>query len=111
MSETARSRSGVRSREPGGAIGLLLGGVIVQALSWPWVFFINVPIGAAVLALAPRVVPESRSQAATRGGYDAEGAIAITLGTMALVFVLINANTWGWDISADTGRASPPPPC
>src|SRR4051812_42814144 len=80
----------------GGAAGLLLGGVIVQALSWRWVFFINVPIGAIVLALAPRIVPESRSESATRGGYDVEGAVAITLGTMALVFTLIKAGSWGW---------------
>src|SRR6059058_5897224 len=58
----------------GGAIGLLLGGLIVEALTWRWVFFINVPIGAAVLVLAPRIVPESRSEAAARGGYDVEGA-------------------------------------
>jgi EmrB/QacA subfamily drug resistance transporter len=80
----------------GGAVGLLLGGVIVEALSWRWVFFVNVPIGATVLALAPRIVPESRSESGTRGGYDVEGAVAITLGTIALVFTLIKANSWGW---------------
>src|SRR4051794_35529939 len=80
----------------GGAIGLLLGGVMVEALSWRWVFFINVPIGAVLVALAPRIVPESRSDAGARGGYDAEGAVAITLGTMALVFTLIKADGWGW---------------
>src|SRR3954467_11907530 len=80
----------------GGAIGLLLGGLIVEVLSWRWVFFVNVPIGAVVLALAPRIVPESRSEAAARGGYDAQGAVAITLGTIALVFTLIKAESWGW---------------
>src|SRR5213075_2990481 len=80
----------------GGAVGLLLGGVIVELLSWRWVFFVNVPIGAVVLALAPRIVPESRSESASEGGYDAEGAVAITLGTIALVFTLIKADSWGW---------------
>jgi EmrB/QacA subfamily drug resistance transporter len=80
----------------GGAVGLLLGGVIVEVLSWRWVFFINVPIGALVLALAQRIVPESRSEQASQGGYDADGAMAITLGTIALVFTLIKADGWGW---------------
>jgi EmrB/QacA subfamily drug resistance transporter len=80
----------------GGAVGLLLGGVLVQALSWRWVFFVNVPIGAVVMLLAPRFVPESRSDAAAQRGYDIEGAVAITLGTMALVFTLIKATSWGW---------------
>src|SRR3954466_16376743 len=85
----------------GGAVGLLLGGVLVQILSWRWVFFVNVPIGAIVLALTPRIVPESRSESASEGGYDAGGAVAITLGTIALVFTLIKADSWGWT----SGRA------
>jgi EmrB/QacA subfamily drug resistance transporter len=80
----------------GGAIGLLLGGVIVEVLSWRWVFFVNVPIGAAVLALVPRIVPESRSESAREGGYDLGGAATITLGMIALVFTLIKADSWGW---------------
>jgi EmrB/QacA subfamily drug resistance transporter len=80
----------------GGAVGLLLGGAIVEALSWRWVFFINVPIGAVVLALAPRIIPESRTESAAEGGYDAGGAVTITLGTIALVFTLIKGNDWGW---------------
>jgi EmrB/QacA subfamily drug resistance transporter len=79
----------------GGAVGLLLGGVIVEVLTWPWVFFVNVPIGAAVVALAPRIVPESRTESAL-GGYDIEGAVTITGGTIALVFTLIKAESWGW---------------
>jgi EmrB/QacA subfamily drug resistance transporter len=80
----------------GGAIGLLLGGVIVEVLSWRWVFFVNVPIGAAVLAFTPRIVPESRSESAGEGGYDLGGAATITLGMIALVFTLIKADSWGW---------------
>jgi EmrB/QacA subfamily drug resistance transporter len=80
----------------GGAVGLLLGGILVQALSWRWVFFVNVPIGAAVLALAPRIVPESRSEALAKSGYDVEGAVTITAGTTALVFTLIKATSWSW---------------
>ena len=79
----------------GGAMGLLLGGVIVEALSWRWIFFVNVPIGALLLAAVPRRIPESRSQGAA-AGYDVGGAISITLGTVALVYVLIEAESWGW---------------
>jgi EmrB/QacA subfamily drug resistance transporter len=80
----------------GGAVGLLLGGLLVQVLSWRWVFFVNVPIGAAVFAFAPRIVPESRAKTPANGGYDVQGAVTITLGTIALVFTLIKANSWGW---------------
>src|SRR3954463_13601737 len=86
----------------GGAAGLLLGGAIVEVLSWRWVFFVNVPIGAAVIVLAPRILAESRAEG-VRGGYDLEGATTITLGTMALVFTLIKANAWGWGSTRTLG--------
>lgn len=88
----------------GGAVGLVLGGAIVQALSWRWVFFINVPIGAVVLSMAPGIVPESRARsAAPGGGYDVFGAATMTLATLALVFTLINANGWGWASARTVG--------
>ncbi|MDQ1696715.1 MAG: hypothetical protein QOJ03_2068 [Frankiaceae bacterium] len=86
----------------GGAVGLLLGGVIVEALSWRWVFFVNVPVGALLLAQSRRRIPESRSESSAPG-YDIGGAIAITLGTVALVFTLIKANTWGWGSGRTVG--------
>jgi predicted MFS family arabinose efflux permease len=60
------------------------------------VFFVNVPIGALLLAAAPRIVAESRSESVAKSGYDVGGAVASTLGVMALVFTLIKADSWGW---------------
>lgn len=62
----------------GGAAGLLLGGVLTGELGWQAVFFINLPIGAALLVALPRVVPESRR--AERGSLDLAGAAAVTAG-------------------------------
>lgn len=96
---TARNRAmGVYAAMAGvgATVGLLLGGVLTDYLSWRWVFFVNVPIGVVVLALAPRIIPESSSQSVAKSSYDVQGAVAITLGTMALVFTLIKADSWGW---------------
>jgi len=74
----------------GGAVGLLAGGLLVQYLTWRWVFFVNVPIGLAVAALAPRVLGESERR---RGRFDLPGAITGSLGLVALVYGLSNAAT------------------
>jgi EmrB/QacA subfamily drug resistance transporter len=79
----------------GGAVGLLLGGVLTSLFSWQWVFFVNVPVGAIAILLALRYVPESRVENA-RGGVDFVGAVSMTLGLVVLVYALVNAQTAGW---------------
>jgi EmrB/QacA subfamily drug resistance transporter len=79
----------------GGAIGLLLGGILTSAFSWQWVFFVNVPVGVIAILLALRFVPESRVENAS-GGVDFAGAISVTGGLVLLVYALVNAQTAGW---------------
>ncbi|MCW2992722.1 MAG: transporter [Conexibacter sp.] len=78
----------------GGAVGLLLGGFLVDALSWQWVFFINLPVGLATLFLALRVVPESRSERA--GGFDLAGASLVTGGLGLLTYTIVKTQEYGW---------------
>ena len=79
----------------GGAVGLLLGGFLVDALSWQWVFFINLPVGLATLALALRVVPESRA-GDRAGGFDLAGATLVTSGLVLLTYTIVKAQEFGW---------------
>jgi len=74
----------------GAAIGLILGGLLTSYADWRWVFFVNVPIGIAVLLLAPRVLRESER---VRGNFDLPGAVTGTLGLAALVYGLSSAAT------------------
>src|SRR5919199_777860 len=71
----------------GSAVGLILGGVLTQYFSWPWIFFVNVPVGVAAFVLSLRLVPESRDEEA-HGSYDVGGAISVTGGLMALVYAI-----------------------
>ncbi len=77
----------------GSSLGLVLGGVITEWLSWRWVLFINVPIGIVVLALTPRFVAETPRQ---RGRFDLVGAITSTAGMALLVYGFIRAASDGW---------------
>ena len=77
----------------GGALGLLLGGVLTDFASWRWALFINAPIGLAVLLLAPRVLAESQGSGTK---LDLPGAITVTAGMSTLVYGLSNAATDGW---------------
>src|SRR3954452_1080721 len=79
----------------GGAFGLLLGGVLTEALSWEWIFIVNVPIGIATLLAALRWVPESRGNLGQRA-FDIAGAVTVTLGLVVLVYAIVQAQSWGW---------------
>jgi EmrB/QacA subfamily drug resistance transporter len=79
----------------GGAIGLLLGGILVEFLSWPWIFFVNVPVGIVAFLLSLRFVPESREEGAHRS-FDVAGAIAVTAGLIALVYGIVRSAESGW---------------
>ncbi|HEU4540615.1 MAG TPA: MFS transporter [Jiangellaceae bacterium] len=78
-----------------GAVGgVLLGGMLTDALSWEWVFFVNVPVGVIALALAPALLTESRDRR-TRG-FDLPGALLVTSGLVVLVYAITNAQSLGW---------------
>jgi EmrB/QacA subfamily drug resistance transporter len=77
----------------GGAVGLLLGGLLTTYVSWRWIFFVNVPIAAVVLFLAPRALNESESSS---GHLDVPGAVTATGGMLALVYGLSNASSHSW---------------
>ena len=77
----------------GASLGLVLGGVITEWLSWRWVLFINVPIGLIALAAAPRFVTETPRQP---GRFDVAGALTSTLGMASLVYAFIRAAASGW---------------
>jgi EmrB/QacA subfamily drug resistance transporter len=79
----------------GAAVGVLLGGVLTEYLSWRWIFFVNVPVGALVLLAAPRIVPESRREGAERH-YDALGAVLVSSGLALLVYAISEAPNEGW---------------
>jgi EmrB/QacA subfamily drug resistance transporter len=86
----------------GGAAGVLLGGALTSALSWSWIFFINVPVGLLVLAVSPLLLKESRAELDHRH-FDAAGAASITGGLMLLVYALTRASQHGWATASTIG--------
>ena len=79
----------------GSAVGLVLGGFLVQYLSWPWIFYVNVPVGIVAFVLSLRLVPESRDLTGHRS-YDIAGAVTVTGGLMTLVYAIVDAQSAGW---------------
>jgi EmrB/QacA subfamily drug resistance transporter len=86
----------------GSAVGLILGGVLTQYFSWPWIFFVNVPVGIAAFILSLRLIPESRDLHAHRS-YDVAGAVTVTAGLMTLVYGIVGAESAGWGSTKTLG--------
>ena len=86
----------------GAAVGVLLGGLLTSYLSWSWIFFINVPVGIAAIALAPVLLQKGRAGVAQRH-FDLPGALSVTSGLMLLVYATTRAATKGWGAPATVG--------
>ena len=84
----------------GGALGLILGGALVEAASWRWVFFVNVPIGLVVLFATPYVLPRIDGH---RGRLDVPGAVTVSGGVAFLVYGLVHAPAAGWGAPGTLG--------
>jgi EmrB/QacA subfamily drug resistance transporter len=78
----------------GAVAGVLMGGILTDALSWEWIFYVNIPVGLAALALAPVLLRESRDLKVR--SFDAPGAALVTGGLVALVYAITQASDYGW---------------
>ena len=79
----------------GGSLGVLLGGIITDVLSWHWIFLVNVPVGIAVVALTLVLVPAARVPSAAQR-LDVAGAVTVTVSLMIAVYAIVNGNGVGW---------------
>jgi EmrB/QacA subfamily drug resistance transporter len=86
----------------GGTIGVILGGVLTDALDWHWIFLVNVPIGALVCALCVRLLPPAPGTAAS-GRLDVAGAVTVTASLMVAVYAIVNGNQEGWTSTQTLG--------
>jgi EmrB/QacA subfamily drug resistance transporter len=86
----------------GGAVGVLLGGVLTDGLGWEWVLWVNVPVAAAVALLTPRFIGESRATDQERN-FDVAGAVTVTAGLTVLVYALVDATEAGWGSAQTLG--------
>src|SRR3954454_1330349 len=83
----------------GGSLGLLAGGLLTEALSWHWVFFVNLPIGALTFAAARLLIRPDRGLG-VRDGVDWAGALLVTASLMSAIYAIVGATTHGWTSAA-----------
>jgi EmrB/QacA subfamily drug resistance transporter len=86
----------------GAAIGVLAGGMLTTWLSWPWIFFVNLPVGALIVVAARPLLPESRADLGHRR-FDVPGAVTITGGLTLLVYAVVTASSHGWASATTIG--------
>lgn len=86
----------------GAAVGVLIGGVLTDGPGWQWIFYINVPVGVAILAMLPAVLPADAA-AEHRARVDVPGALTVTAATAALIFGLVRAGDHGWGSAGTIG--------
>src|SRR6478735_4845147 len=86
----------------GGSVGVILGGVLTDALSWHWIFLVNVPVGIAVVVVALALLPADRG-VESRGRLDVAGALTVTSALMLAVYAIVNGNDVGWTTARTLG--------
>jgi EmrB/QacA subfamily drug resistance transporter len=86
----------------GGSLGLLAGGALTQSLNWHWIFFVNLPIGAATYALGRALIPRDGG-AGLNGGVDWLGSVLVTVSLMTAVYAIVQATSHGWGSSQVLG--------
>ena len=87
----------------GGTLGVVAGGVLVDSLSWQWIFFVNVPIVVALVAAVPAFVPDSRHHDGGSRTFDTAGAVLGTAGLLAVVYGVVRSEPKGWGSAEVTG--------
>jgi EmrB/QacA subfamily drug resistance transporter len=87
----------------GGAVGVVLGGVITETAAWNWIFLVNIPIGIAVFVWCLRLLPPDQSMPGTERRLDLAGAITVTAAIMIAVYAIVNGNEEGWTSSQTLG--------
>ena len=90
----------------GGAIGLVAGGLITQAISWHWIFFVNLPIGIATIVMARRLLPDDRGSRSARRAPTPSGALLVTGSLMLGVYTIVADGGLRLDLAAHPGARS-----